>query len=308
MEDTRKQKLQRFPLKVDIHAHLGLDGNGQGHFTVNDRLEFHRFMGIEHAVILPYPAGGGRWSADDGIMGTQEARETAERDPEHFSWFCSVFPDGTRKTRDQLEEYRAQGAKGVGELGVMLPFDDFRISHLLSCCGELGLPVLFHISPMGAGAYGVVDDPGLPRLERALATHPATTFIAHSQPFWYELSTYDKTIPAERLNGFPFERVTEEGRAVELLKKYPNLYADLSAISGSNAILRDPEYGVKFLEEFQDKLMFGTDQVNHDMVFPIGPMLDYYLLSGRITRQAYDKICRQNAERLLGLPNRDAQP
>ncbi len=41
---------------------------------------------------------------------------------------------------------------------------------------------------------------------------------------------------------------------MELLRKYPNLYADLSALSGANAILRDPEYGVKFLDEFQDRL------------------------------------------------------
>lgn len=301
MGEEQKRGFHRPVLKVDLHAHLGLEGNAQGHFTAKERLVFDRFLGIGRAVILPYPIGGAEGAGPSGIMSTAEARETARQYPEHFSWFCNVCPDGTRETTARLEAYRAQGALGVGELGSMLPFDDPKMDHLLACCGDLGLPVLFHISPMGTGPYGVIDEPGLPRLEKALSAHPDTVFIAHSQPFWYELSTYDKALPAARLNGFPFGPVEEEGRAVELLRRYPNLYADLSAISGSNAILRDPEYGLRFLSEFQDRLMFGSDQVNSEMVFPIGQMLDYYLLSGRLDREAYSKICSRNAKRLLGL-------
>lgn len=241
-------------------------------------------------------------------MATAQAREAAQRVPEHFSWFCSVYPDGTCRTWSQLKACQSQGAVGVGELGFMLPFDDEKMEHLLTCCGELGLPVLFHLSPMGNGPYGVIDGPGLPRLERVLAAHPDTILIAHSQAFWYELSAYDKTMPAAQLNGFPFGRVMEEGRAVELLRKYPNLYADLSANSGANAILRDPEYGVKFLEEFQDKLLFGTDQTDNGMVIPLGQMLDYYLFSGKLSSEAHRKICRNNAERLLGLRSKSTQP
>ena len=31
--------------------------------------------------------------------------------------------------------------------------------------------------------------------------------------------------------------------------------------------MRDEKFGLQFLEEFQDRLMFGTDMVNTDMVF-----------------------------------------
>lgn len=300
--NINKRREFRAPLhKVDVHAHLGPDGNGDSLFSQQERLAFDRFLGIGHAVVLPYPVRGGPAPEEELAVATAQAREAAQSVPEHFSWFCSVYPDGTSRTRAQLEAYRSQGAVGVGELGIMLPFDDDRMHHLLACCGELGLPVLFHLSPMGNGPYGVIDDPGLPRLERALAAHPDTVLIAHSQAFWYELSTYDKAIPAAQLNGFPSGPVTEEGRAVELLRKYPNLYADLSANSGANAILRDGEYGVKFLEEFQDKLLFGTDQTDNGMVVPLGQMLDYYLFSGRLSSEVHCKICRKNAERLLGL-------
>lgn len=125
------------------------------------------------------------------------------------------------------------------------------------------------------------------------------TWACPEMPFWYELGEYDPHLPEAALNGFPFEKVTREGRAVELLRKYPNLYADLSATSGSNAILRDPEYGIGFLNEFQDRLLFGTDLLDTKPIFPLGQMLDYYLLSGQISEAVYQKICRDNAVKLL---------
>ena len=44
------------------------------------------------------------------------------------------------------------------------------------------------------------------------------------------------------------------GRVPELFAKYPNLYGDLSANSGSRAIMRDPEFGLWFLETYADRL------------------------------------------------------
>ena len=299
--EKKKYGFHKPVLRTDLHVHLGLEVNNQGNITLEERLELDRFLGIERGVILPYPVNEGQDPTSFGVMDTQMAREAARRHPEHFLWFCNVEPDGTEKTRKALEEYKSQGARGVGEFGTKLPFDDPRVDHLLSCCGELGLPILFHMSPEGTGPYGVIDHPGLPLLEKELESHPDTIFIGHSQLFWYELGVYDKNIPAAAMNGFPFGKIEGEGRAVELMRRYPNLWADLSATSGSNAILRDTEYGIKFLREFQDRLMFGSDIVNLDMIFPIGQMLDYYLISGRLEEEAYVKICSGNAARLLGL-------
>ena len=45
----------------------------------------------------------------------------------------------------------------------------------------------------------------------------------------------------------------------EIMRQYPNLYADLSAGSGLRALQRDRAFGREFLIEFQDKLLFGRD-------------------------------------------------
>lgn len=261
-----------------------------------------RVLGIARCVILPAPINQGSTAALPDVMNSEEAREICRRYPEHFSWFCNVEPDGTDKTLAALTQAKACGALGVGEFGTLLPFDDSRVDHLLDCCGKLELPFLFHISPYGTNRYGVIDEKGLPGLEGALKRHPDTIFIGHSQPFWYEIGPVDPQLPGPALNGFPFGPVTKEGRMVELMRRYNNLWADLSANSGSNGILRDPAFGLRFLKEFSDRVVFGTDLLNTDLIFPIGQMLDYYLLSGQLSEEDYQKICWDNAARLLKLP------
>ncbi len=299
MEQPKYRPFSKPVPRLDVHCHLG---DGIGCFTPAQRLELDRVLGISHCVILPAPINQGSTAALPGVLNTEEAREVCRSHPEHFSWFCNVEPDGTECTYETLARYKAEGAVGVGEFGTLLPFDDPRLDHLLSCCGALGLPFLFHISPYGTNAYGVIDEKGLPGLEGALQRHPDTVFIGHSQPFWYEIGPVDPELPGPALNGFPFGQVEREGRAVELLRKYPNLYADLSANSGSNAILRDPAFGLRFLSEFSDRLLFGTDLLNTELLFPIGQMLDYWLFSKQLSESIYRKICCENAITLLKLP------
>ena len=86
-----------------------------------------------------------------------------------------------------------------------------------------------------------------------------------------------------------------------LLDTYLNLYCDLSANSGGHAIMRDEAFGLRFLEKFQDRLMFGTDMCSVDMVFPLGRWLDEKLEEGRLDKEVYDKICVKNAERIFGV-------
>ncbi len=86
------------------------------------------------------------------------------------------------------------------------------------------------------------------------------------------------------------------------MRKYPNLYGDISAGSGCNALTRDPEYAVKFMTEFQDRLLFGLDicEAPKDT-----PGLVTFLLemkdSGKISLEIFNKIARGNAIGLLKL-------
>jgi len=86
-----------------------------------------------------------------------------------------------------------------------------------------------------------------------------------------------------------------------MFRRHPNMHGDLSAGSGFNALKRNPEYAARFLEEFQDRLYFGTDICSADADLPLAAFLLDLLERGRLSQSAFDKIARGNALRLLGL-------
>ena len=85
------------------------------------------------------------------------------------------------------------------------------------------------------------------------------------------------------------------------MREYPNLYGDMSAGSGGNAFMRDPDYAYRFIEEFADRLLFGTDICAPTNVFKLSAWLDESVMNGCISQENYNKICRGNALKLLGL-------
>jgi predicted TIM-barrel fold metal-dependent hydrolase len=157
------------------------------------------------------------------------------------------------------------------------------------------MPVLFHIGPQVGGCYGIVDDLGLPRLEKMLKKFPGLQFIGHSQPFWAEIGA-DAT-EANR-NSYPTGKVVP-GRLIELFELYPNLYGDMSAGSGFNAVARDPEFGYAFIEKYQDRLYFGTDICAPENDMQLSFWLDEAVQNKKISQTAYEKVCRGNALKLL---------
>lgn len=105
------------------------------------------------------------------------------------------------------------------------------------------MPAIIHINTTTEKSYGICDELGLPRLEKVLKAYPNLKLIGHSAVFWAEISG---DITEETRNGYPTGKVQPGGRITELMHKYPNLYCDLSAASGHNAIMRDPEFGMAF--------------------------------------------------------------
>jgi len=149
--------------------------------------------------------------------------------------------------------------------------------------------------------YGVVDDLHLPRLEKVLKMFPKLKVIGHSVRFWSEL---DASVTEETSNTYPSGKVTKEGRVAELMRKYDNLYCDLSSLSGYRAMVRDPEYTYKFMEEFADRIFYATDihdpeNIDHEML-NLSDFLDKAVENGKISFSTYKKICRGNALKLLG--------
>ena len=241
-------------------------------------------------------------SAEKGLpFGTNRAnRKICEKFPDRYAWMCAVDPKGREPVYDRLARFRSQGAIGIGELTTNRRLDDPFLLDLFAAAEKLGMPVTIHMSPEVGYSYGVVDDPGLPLLEEILKKFPRLNILGHSQTFWIEMSA-DAPKDREGRNSWGDGPVIPGGRVPELFEKYPNLWGDLSANSGSRAVMRDEEFGLAFLERYADRLFFATDMVNKDMVFPLGGWLDEMVSIGKLSREAYDKITRENAKRVFGL-------
>ena len=288
--------MMQFCQKIDIHTHM-LDNER----LISQRLTANKYMGFSRCVLLPVPEnmsmGGPTFFAED-------AYALSRRYPEHFTWMCNLCPDGTDLTHEKVKRYKQMGAVGLGEFGTRIRFDDPKMDHLFAVLEQVQMPFLFHMAPADADPYyGIVDDPRLPGLERALKKFPKLIFIGHSQPFWFEMAKTDVTDPETR-NSCPFGPFVE-GRVPELMRQYPNLYCDLSANSGQTALLRDPAYGLAFVKEFQDRLMFGTDWMFREDApchFALSAWLDFCAAKELLPFDAYQKICFGNAERLFFQP------
>lgn len=284
--------------KIDLHLHLTpfqIPKLGKLNLTSGKNMLPHlEELGIEKGVLMS--------GAEKGMpFGTNKAnRAICEKFPDRYAWMCAVDPKGKEPVYDRLARFKAQGAIGVGELTTNKRLDDPFLQELFAAAEKLELPVTIHMSPEVGCSYGVVDDPGLPLLEEVLKKYPRLKLLGHSQVFWIEMSG-DAPREKEARNQWGEGPIVPGGRVPELFEKYPNLYGDLSANSAGCALMRDPEFGLAFLEKYADRLFFATDMVNRDMVFPLGAWLDEMAAAGKLSREAYEKIIRRNAERIFGL-------
>jgi predicted TIM-barrel fold metal-dependent hydrolase len=224
--------------------------------------------------------------------------------PDRLIPFCNLDPrmDTNSPKADFskfLEYYREAGCKGVGEFVPNLPFDDPMVENLFRQVEQAELPLTFHGAPKFGVYYGLYHARGLPRLESVLKKFPNLIFLGHSQPFWAEMSG---DLKEEERNTYPEGPVAPEGAIPRLFAEYPNLHGDLSAGSGLNAISRDPEFGYKFMEDYQDRLLFGTDLAwGFDQKVEQPAYFGELIEKGHISREAFEKITWKNANRILKL-------
>jgi len=291
--------------KIDIHVHTISERGvtrprGDTFATPEELFEMYQQLGVEKAVLLPCVSPDGGYDTNTN----REIYSLVRKYPDKFYWFCNIDPrcGNNCETTDfvkLLAYYKELGAAGLGEITANLPMDDPRVESLLAACQTLKMPVTIHIGDLG-GDYGLVDCLGLPKLERLLQKFPRLILLGHSQKFWSEISA-DVTEGNRGKN--PEGSVVPGGRIPELMRKYPNLCGDLSAGSGCNAMMRDPDFGYAFMEEFQDRLFYGTDicsplDITHIRV-KLGPFMKQGVAEGKLSAKAEEKICRSNALRLL---------
>jgi len=85
------------------------------------------------------------------------------------------------------------------------------------------------------------------------------SFIGHAQTWWGNISG-----DLDPLELYPKGPVKPGGLTDRLLGDYPNMYGDLSAGSGLNALTRDPEFARGFVARHARKLIWGSDCNCHD--------------------------------------------
>ncbi|OHB58877.1 MAG: hypothetical protein A2Y12_00360 [Planctomycetes bacterium GWF2_42_9] len=296
---------------IDIHAHA---------YRKPVPLPFGQFCTAEQ-VIIRYDKAG----IEKGVLlpivspeiylpqANEDILDMATQYPNRFIPFCNIDPRVMTNSVDApldhlLRYYKDKGCKGVGEIMLNVPVMNPMVQNLFKHAQDVGLPVTFDGSDQVGGDFGLYDDPGLPQLEHTLQRFSKLIMIGHGPVFWAEISRIDT--PAQRKPAFnpdgiqvgwrpPSGPIKEEGVMPKLLRRYPNLYGELS--DATTALSRDSKYGPKFLNEFQDKLLFGTDICGFDMPFGTMELLLKWRSEKKISEQVFNKIARENAIKLLGL-------
>ena len=190
--------------------------------------------GITRAVLLP------------GLESQERAASLCTESPKQFARFANAdvrLSDAVVRLRVQL----VGGAIGMGELKYPLQIDGPEMRRVYDLAAEMRVPVLMHYQEGGFNS-------GIARLPAILKAYPRTTFIAHANSWWAHISAEvdDKV-------GYPAEPVKPGGLTDKVLADYPNIYGDLSANSGRNALARDPDFAAGFLARHKAKLLFGSD-------------------------------------------------
>lgn len=293
MADEARQSAS--PLVIDVHTHII-----RGHFppwepdkslSPEQMIDHLNRYGIDRAVLLALEAP----DSFGELCLTDEVLADAARYPERLIPFCHADPrrlNYGHKPSDlarRLEAMKAAGARGFGEHKVGLPIDHEWSCELYAICADLGFPVLLHLDFTLNS-----DSNGQPGLERVLRRFPETIFIGHGPTFWGEISAdYDRATAV----GYPTGKVARGGSTDRLLADYPNLYADLSAMSAYNALTRDPEFGADFLDRAWPKLLFGTDYLRPFQDLPIVE----FMKTHPFPEAARRAIMGETAARLLGI-------
>jgi len=324
LKDYRPESVYKIPITkiekakfpaIDVHSHDFAK-------TDEDVDRWVRTMdscGIEKSIIL----SGATGTRFDSIC------DKYSRYKNRFEIWCGFEIDGYKeagwsdKAVAELERCVNKGARGVGELsdkgfglrykgGFGPHIDDPVMKPLLKKCAELGIPINIHVAepiwmylPMDStndglmNGYkwkidstqqGILGHAALVKtLDNAVRENPKTIFIAcHYANCEYDLS----------ILGAMFD-------------KYPNFYADGSARFGEVSPI--PRYMAKFYEKYQDRLLYGTDNIPefpmYEVTIRILETLDehfYYYrfyhwpshgfgLSDKILKKVY----RENAKKVM---------
>lgn len=299
---------------IDAHLHtirrkgLPRNASGSNFSTPEELIAMMDRTGVNKGVLLPTVSPECSYQT----AATEDVLEICEIYPDRFLPFCNVDPRAGSNSPDadlsfHLHYYKGRGCLGVGEITANLDVGDPLVQNLFRHCERCEMPVIFHMAPKRYGFYGLVDSVGLTGLEASLAAFPRLVFIGHSQPFWAEISG---DVTDENRNTYPAGPVAPGGAVPRLMDAYPNLYCGWDAGSGYNALTRDPEFGLAFMERFSGRILFGTDTCDPLNDHRHAEYLRTSYADGRLSDMAFENISWRTANRLfrLGIRNGTKMP
>jgi len=218
---------------LDIHHHFRATPNGN--------LQHMDGCGVTHAVLLTNAAA------------VDKAKAEVEKHPKQFIRFTSANVTQAENFEVRRNSVKG-GGKGFGEIKFHVALDGPEMKRLYALAAELNVPVLIHFQEVEYTPGGSGFNTGFARLPAILKEFSKTTFIGHADYFWANISA-DPVLGT----AYPSGKIKPGGLTDKMLSDYPNLYGDLSANSGRNAMTRDPNFTAGFLTRHKDKLMFGSD-------------------------------------------------
>jgi predicted TIM-barrel fold metal-dependent hydrolase len=238
--------------------------------------------------------------------------------PGRFVWFASS--DITKPEAEALLTKAVKdGACGLGEIKFHVEAAGPELRRMYALATELDVPILIHFQEVPHTPTEGVFSTGFKDFEAILKEYPKTKFIGHADAFWANISAgYTNDV------AYPSGPIKPGGVTDKLLSDYANLFGDLSANSGNNALSRDREFTAPFLERHQDKLIFGSDcscadgkgsgisQANNPAANRLAGKCvareTLTVLQKNTSPAIFRKLAWDNAHKLLRIPNSSPTP
>jgi len=236
---------------IDIHQHTNYRERTSAQLVAHQRA-----MGVTQTILLPAGSSVKRPSTGDGIHntlggvgagGNETALTMSRQHPKEFYFGANEVTD-LPEARAEIAKYLDLGGIIIGEQKFGLDLDSPESQILYALAAEYQVPILMHLQH---GTYNL----GFEKLPKMLEKFPKTIFIGHAQTWWANI---DKNHTDQKVL-YPKGKVTAGGLTDRYLADYPNMFADMSAGSGLNALTRDEDHTRGFLDRHQDKILYGSD-------------------------------------------------
>jgi predicted TIM-barrel fold metal-dependent hydrolase len=266
----------RFPV-VDVHTHFRHKFHGSAEELENwvrlmDRNNIAVCVSLdgqwddlldEHAKLL--------WSKhrDRFAIFANIDWQGAGKAGEPATWDCHR-PDFARRTARELAAARQRGACGLkifkqfgleykNSDGSPIKIDDPRWDGIWQACGDLGFPVLIHVAD--PAAFFLPIDETNERWEE-LHRHPEWSFFGQQFPQREELlAAFLRVVKRHPKTTFISAHVASNAENLtavgQWLDECPNLYTEIA--SRIAELGRQPRAARRFIEKYQDRILFGTD-------------------------------------------------